>query len=121
MTQPIQTGPRPLELARELAQTRTTRGPAGTSSPNATPNAPSVGGAEPTTSPFAETLAEFAQDVNTSQVDAERASRDFAEGRSDDIHGTMIQLQEADVKLRLLGNVRNRALEAYREIMRMGA
>lgn len=119
MTQPISTGPRPLELARELAQTRRTQTPqiGGAQGPQSTP---STEGTQET-SPFAETLAEFAQDVNESQQAAETAGRDFTEGRSDDIHGTMIKLQEADLKLRLFGNVRNRALEAYREIMRMGA
>jgi flagellar hook-basal body complex protein FliE len=33
----------------------------------------------------------------------------------------MILMQEADVSLRLAVNVRNRAIEAYREVMRMGA
>ncbi|MEM7605038.1 MAG: flagellar hook-basal body complex protein FliE [Myxococcota bacterium] len=77
--------------------------------------------AESPSANFAETLSDFVSDVNASQESAESASADFADGRSDDIHGTMIKLQEADIKLRLLGNVRNRALEAYREIMRMGA
>ncbi|MFT5353251.1 MAG: flagellar hook-basal body complex protein FliE [Polyangiales bacterium] len=118
MTNPIQGGPRPLELARELAQN--------TRSEVARPSSeglslPSVQAPEETGSTFGDLLAEFAQDVNSAQNTAETASTDFAEGRSDDIHGTMIKIQEADVKLRLLGNVRNRALEAYREIMRMGS
>lgn len=117
MTNPIQGGPRPLEFARELAQnTRSVARPASEGLA-----LPSVSAPEPSSSTFGELLSEFAQDVNSSQVTAETASNDFAEGRSDDIHGTMIKLQEADVKLRLLGNVRNRALEAYREIMRMGS
>ena len=52
---------------------------------------------------------------------AEAKAADFADGRSNDIHGTMIAMQAADVRMRLLGNVRNRALEAYREIMKMTA
>jgi flagellar hook-basal body complex protein FliE len=117
MTNPIQGGPRPLELARELAQT--TRSEVAPSSEGL--SLPSVQAPEEAGSTFGDLLAEFAQDVNSAQNTAETASTDFAEGRSDDIHGTMIKIQEADVKLRLLGNVRNRALEAYREIMRMGS
>ena len=119
MTNPIQGGPRPLQFARELAQT--TRGESVARPSNDGLSLPSVGAPEQTGGSFGELLSEFAQDVNTAQHTAETASSDFAEGRSDDIHGTMIKLQEADVKLRLLGNVRNRALEAYREIMRMGS
>lgn len=118
MSNPIQGGPRPLELARELAQSPRP-GVARPSSEGL--SVPAVGAAEQSGSSFGELLTEFAQDVNSAQGAAETASNDFAEGRSDDIHGTMIKLQEADVKLRLLGNVRNRALEAYREIMRMGS
>jgi flagellar hook-basal body complex protein FliE len=33
----------------------------------------------------------------------------------------MIVMQEADISLRLAANVRNRVIEAYREVMRMGA
>ena len=119
MTNPIQGGPRPLEFARELAQNTRSEGASQPASEGL--SLPSVSAPEQSGSTFGDLLSEFAQDVNSAQVTAETASNDFAEGRSDDIHGTMIKLQEADVKLRLLGNVRNRALEAYREIMRMGS
>ncbi|MEM9068645.1 MAG: flagellar hook-basal body complex protein FliE [Myxococcota bacterium] len=72
-------------------------------------------------SSFADALEQFVEKVDESQRVAETKSADFAEGRTNDIHGTMIALQRADVSLRLLGSVRNRALEAYREVMRMGA
>ncbi len=72
-------------------------------------------------SSFGDALAEFVNKVDEVQRTAQQQSIDFAEGRTDDIHGTMIALQRADISLRLLGSVRNRALEAYREVMRMGA
>lgn len=122
MTNPIQGGPRPLEFARELAQNTRSEGTTRPASEGLSlPSVSAPDAAERSGSTFGDLLTEFAQDVNTAQNTAETASTDFAEGRSDDIHGTMIKLQEADVKLRLLGNVRNRALEAYREIMRMGS
>lgn len=98
---PTQPGPRPTDAANVPVQ------------PGATPN---VSGPS-----FGETLEGFVNEVNDTQVHAEQMSSDFAEGRSNDIHGTMLAMQEADVQLRLLGTVRNRAIEAYREIMRMGA
>jgi len=70
---------------------------------------------------FSERLREFAEGVQDSQATAEQAMHDFAEGRNDDIHGTMIQMQEADIRFRLATNIRNRVIEAYREVLRMGA
>jgi len=36
-----------------------------------------------------------------------------------DIHETMINLQKTDISMRLLLTIRNKAVEAYREIMHM--
>lgn len=71
------------------------------------------------TTSFSDHLTKFVGEVNQMQTDATNAANDFAAGKQNDIHGTMIHLQEADITFRLLANVRNRALEAYREIMRM--
>ncbi len=70
---------------------------------------------------FGERVAELVEEVDEMQKAADQAAEDFAEGRRHDIHGTLIEIGKADVAFRLLGAVRNRALEAYREIMRMGA
>ncbi|MCE5244385.1 MAG: flagellar hook-basal body complex protein FliE [Desulfobacteraceae bacterium] len=35
------------------------------------------------------------------------------------MHETMIKIHEADISLRLLSSARNKALDAYHEIMRM--
>ena len=43
----------------------------------------------------------------------------MATGRSHNIHETMIALDKADVSFRMLTKVRNKAVEAYQEIMRM--
>ncbi len=69
---------------------------------------------------FTERLADAVRATDAEQKRAEAASTALAEGRSDDLHGTMLSLQRADVSLRLAANVRNRAIEAYREVMRMG-
>jgi len=43
---------------------------------------------------------------------------DLLQGKAD-IHETMIALQKADISMRLLLTIRNKVIEAYREIMRM--
>lgn len=70
---------------------------------------------------FADRLRELVSDVDQTQKTAETVADDYAAGRRHDLHGTMIAMSQADITLRLLANVRNRVLEAYREIMRMGA
>ena len=57
--------------------------------------------------------------VNGLGREADRSIVDLLQGKAD-IHETMIALQKADISMRLLLTVRNKVLEAYREIMRMG-
>jgi flagellar hook-basal body complex protein FliE len=40
-------------------------------------------------------------------------------GRTKNIHETMLQLQKADLSLKTMMQVRNKVLEAYKEIMKM--
>jgi flagellar hook-basal body complex protein FliE len=50
---------------------------------------------------------------------AEQAGNEFAAGRVDDIHGTMLELSKADIELRFAGNVRNKVTDAFYELWRM--
>jgi flagellar hook-basal body complex protein FliE len=70
---------------------------------------------------FSSKLREALNDVNQKQVKAEKTADDYATGKQNDLHGTMITMTEADVQLRLTAQVRNKVIEAYREIMRMGS
>jgi flagellar hook-basal body complex protein FliE len=70
---------------------------------------------------FAERLEQIVNHVDGVQKQADATARDFANGKHNDIHGTMIQQQEAEISLRFAANIRNRLIEAYREVMRMGA
>lgn len=68
---------------------------------------------------FASYLEAQLNDVNQVQVEANEAVAAMATGRSHNIHETMIALDKADVSFRMLVKVRNKAVEAYQEIMRM--
>ena len=68
---------------------------------------------------FAEALKGSIAEVNQAQVSADRASEQIAAGETKNLHETMIKLEEADISLRLMVQVRNKAVEAYQEIMRM--
>lgn len=71
-------------------------------------------------SAFAKQLREFVREVDGSQKVADKNAAGVADGSNHDLHGTMVALEEANIKLRLATSVRNKVIEAYREIMRMG-
>jgi len=49
---------------------------------------------------------------------ADQSIVDMLQGKAD-IHETMVALQKSDISMRMFLAVRNKAIEAYREIMRM--
>ena len=74
---------------------------------------------EPTPSTFAAFLQEAVAGVNRLQQEAETAVQQYTIGKAQNLHDTMIAVEKADISLRLLMQVRNKAVEAYQEIMRM--
>jgi flagellar hook-basal body complex protein FliE len=67
---------------------------------------------------FATVLQTAVENVNRLQHEAGDAAQTFAAGQALSIHDTMIAVEKADISLRLLTQVRNKAVEAYQEIMR---
>ncbi len=51
--------------------------------------------------------------------EADAAVMAVATGGEGSIHGSMIRLQEADLQLRFVVQLRNRAISAYEEVMRL--
>ena len=68
---------------------------------------------------FAEVLKEALEKVNEQQKKAEKMADDYAAGKISNIHEVIIEAEKASMALRLTVEVRNRIVEAYREIMRM--
>ena len=68
---------------------------------------------------FADILKQAIDRVNELQKRAEKLTDDFAEGRISNIHEVIIEAEKASLALRLTVEVRNRIVEAYRDIMRM--
>ncbi len=75
-----------------------------------------VGGNSPT---FARMLEKSLEDVNTQQHQANTAINELVAGKNKNIHETMLVLERADASLKMAMQVRNKILDAYREIMRM--
>ena len=67
---------------------------------------------------FGARLKQALSEVNELQQDADKAMTDVSLGKLG-IHEGMLAITEADLSLRLLVQVRNKILEAYREINRM--
>jgi flagellar hook-basal body complex protein FliE len=67
---------------------------------------------------FAEEIKKNLQTVDNLQHEADRTMRDRSVKGATKIHEAMIQLQEADISMKLLLKVRNKAYDAYQEIMK---
>ena len=68
---------------------------------------------------FADHLKEFISDVNTEMQHSEKITADFAEGKVNNIHETILAAERAKIAFQLVGSIRTRILEAYNEVMRM--
>jgi flagellar hook-basal body complex protein FliE len=68
---------------------------------------------------FGKVLERAVEAVNQDQHEADTAARNFGIGDAQSLQETMITMEKADITLRLLTQVRNRAVEAYQEVMRM--
>ncbi len=67
---------------------------------------------------FSDRLKNAFDDVNSLQHTADESTEKVVMGEMG-IHEGMLALMEADVSLRLLVQTKNKAMDAYREIMRM--
>ncbi len=65
---------------------------------------------------FLDAIEDVKETSNQVNIDAER----LATGKSDNLHQYSIDITKAQLSLEMLVELRNRALEAYNEVMRMG-
>jgi flagellar hook-basal body complex protein FliE len=68
---------------------------------------------------FVDSLKSAIGNVNDAQKEAGRAVDALMTGETQDIHRTMVALQQADVSFQLMMQVRNKLVAAYEEIQRM--
>ena len=68
---------------------------------------------------FGETLKKFVNDVDEAQKFAGESVEKLMTGEIKDIHDVMIAVQKAGTSFELMMEMRNKMLDAYREIMRM--
>jgi len=68
---------------------------------------------------FGQMLDDLVTTVDSKQKASGAAAQDLMVGRSDNIHQTMIAMQESGVAFTLMVEVRNKLVESYQELMRM--
>lgn len=68
---------------------------------------------------FGDALRAVVEGVDDLHREKDGALHALATGQSPDIHSTMIAVQRADIAFKLTMQVRNKAISAYQEIMRM--
>ena len=68
---------------------------------------------------FADTLGQAIQAVDKMQLAADDQATKVANGGGN-LHEMSLALEKADISMRVLTRVRNKVVDAYQEIMRMG-
>lgn len=68
---------------------------------------------------FGEALDAAVESVSRVQAASDDATRAFALGREVDLHTVLLAVEKADLSFRTMMEVRNKLLDAYREVMRM--
>ena len=67
---------------------------------------------------FAQHLKSALNEVNELQVDSEKAIGDMATGQVKDLHQAALAIGKAETSMKLMLEIRNKALNAYKELGR---
>lgn len=68
---------------------------------------------------FSDLLSSMVDQVNETQIAGDKAIENLQSGKAQHLHEVMIAVEQADISLRMAVQIRNKALTAYEEIMRM--
>ena len=68
---------------------------------------------------FGDLLGKMVGKVSELQNNADKSIQSLATGQSKGLHEVMLSVEKASVSFQMLTQVRNKAVEAYQEIMRM--
>jgi flagellar hook-basal body complex protein FliE len=80
---------------------------------------PSETQVEPGKASFSDMLGGLVKDVNQLQQTAEHTTDKLLTGELEDVHQVVVAMEEAQTSFRLLMEVRNKMVDAYREVMKM--
>ncbi len=86
---------------------------------NITTQMPSVQPAAKKPDNFAALMQHYVQQANQETKAASKAGMELAMGESKNVSETLLAMQKADLSFQLMVGVRNKLVDAYREVMRM--
>ena len=73
---------------------------------------------EATNTDFSKILKDSMEEMNDIQVKGDRAMADIATGEVKDLHQAAIAINKAETNMKMMLEIRNKALSAYKEIAR---
>lgn len=68
---------------------------------------------------FVRAMMDAINKTDQAQIEADRSIEKLNTGEAKNLHEVMISMEKADISMRLLVQMRNKMLDAYKEIMRM--
>jgi flagellar hook-basal body complex protein FliE len=104
----------PLLTRLQPTRTDSPEGPVklpGISTPGTTQVQPGAG--------FGQMFEQMVSSVDAKQNEATALTKDVLLGKNDQLHQSMIAMQEASTAFQLMVEVRNKVVESYQELMRM--
>jgi flagellar hook-basal body complex protein FliE len=74
---------------------------------------------EEASSNFGDMIKNTISQTITAEAQSEQAIEELASGEAKNLHEVMISVEKADISLKMMVQFRNKALQAYEEVMRM--
>lgn len=68
---------------------------------------------------FGNIITQAIDNVNKQRTESGKAVEALTSGVNKDIHGTMIAMEKSSISFQLLAQVRNKIIDAYKEVQRM--
>jgi len=68
---------------------------------------------------FGNMIKDAIDSVDATSKEADKKVQDVVSGKSDDVAGVMVSMQKAELSFQLMTEIRNKAIETYKELSRM--
>lgn len=68
---------------------------------------------------FGNMLGKLINDVDSAQKDADLSIQNLATGDSNSLQDVVMKMEQAEVSFQLMKEIRNKLMEAYKEVMQM--
>jgi flagellar hook-basal body complex protein FliE len=68
---------------------------------------------------FGDFLSDSVNNVNSLQTQANESIQKLVTGENKNIHETMLQVEQAEIAFKTMNQIRQKVLDAYREVMKM--